>query len=211
MSTLRPGNEDRAFEDDDVQPELDRGIVDRLSAYAPDEHEASADTVDAEPGLTGSLTENRDRAVEEGQAAEAAMTEAESNEPGRRSPPRARTSSSPPRRITPSSCIRGGRGLFRGRDARGPGRTGVRASGRGARVGDGRDPRDRGALSRSDVVARGRGAPGIRSPALRARARRSRREEGERSQGEARLQGARSRRGSSGSRSARRRSRRRRS
>ena len=105
MFPLRPGNDDRAFEEDEVQPEFDPRIVDRLSAYTPGSRASRGDELpesdtdesteasppelddshelDAGPRFTYSLVEDRDRAVEEGHAASTAVaTEAEPDEPG---------------------------------------------------------------------------------------------------------------------------------
>jgi type IV pilus assembly protein PilM len=95
---LRPGDDEPTFEDDDVQPEFDPGIVDRLSAYTPGTrpepvdwpsgHEANDDGVQPVglgPGspFSFSFSESPDRAVETGHAAgAAAMAEAEPDEPG---------------------------------------------------------------------------------------------------------------------------------
>lgn len=88
MIPLRPGGDDEAFEYDDVQPDLDPQVVDRLSAYASDEVGDLPDPHDAYPALTGSQPENRDLAVEVAAAAEpAAVDEAESNEPGEEDEP----------------------------------------------------------------------------------------------------------------------------
>jgi len=79
VAPLRPEDDEPMVEDDDVQPELDQEIIDRLSAYAADGDASD----DVEPLQTEFLAESRDRAVEEGRAAEqAAPTEAEPNEPG---------------------------------------------------------------------------------------------------------------------------------
>ncbi len=60
MFPLRPGDEDRALEGDDVQPELDRSTLDRLSAYASDDQ--------FEPAPPSSPADHF--AVEEGRAVE---------------------------------------------------------------------------------------------------------------------------------------------
>jgi type IV pilus assembly protein PilM len=70
---LRPGGDERAVEGDDVQPELDRTTLDRLSAYASD------DVV--EPGPPSSPADQF--AVEEGRAVEqTSMTQESSYEVG---------------------------------------------------------------------------------------------------------------------------------
>lgn len=84
MFPLRPGNDDEAFEDDELQPDLDPQVVDRLSAYTADEAAGDAlDPHDAYPSLTEPPLESSDLAVEDAPAAEpAAVAETESNEPG---------------------------------------------------------------------------------------------------------------------------------
>lgn len=82
MDPLRPEG-DEAFERDDVQPDLDSEVVDRLSAYTSDENGDRADPHDAYPSLSDTASEEQDLAVENGPAAEqAAVVEAESHEPG---------------------------------------------------------------------------------------------------------------------------------
>jgi type IV pilus assembly protein PilM len=85
MDDLRPENDEQAFEDDEAPPELDEDIVDRLSAYAPDEGPEEGNGADvAEARLRSwSPWERHDRAVENGPAAEhAAETGDEPDEPG---------------------------------------------------------------------------------------------------------------------------------
>lgn len=73
MFPLRPGDEDRALEGDDVQPELDRSTLDRLSAYASDDQ--------FEPAPPSSPADHF--AVEEGRAVEqTSMTQESSHEAG---------------------------------------------------------------------------------------------------------------------------------
>jgi type IV pilus assembly protein PilM len=81
---LRPGNEEEPFEDDlDLQPELDAGVLDRLSAYASEEPGDADEALAALPGVTDAVFENRDLAVEDGHDAEPAdMTRSEPDEPG---------------------------------------------------------------------------------------------------------------------------------
>jgi type IV pilus assembly protein PilM len=111
VSPLRPDRDEAAFEDDDLQPEFDPGVVERLAAYTPgstawsedeqlddvesavpepaDELELPAadageyEELDADTRFTYSFAESRDRAVENGHAADpAALTEAEPDGPG---------------------------------------------------------------------------------------------------------------------------------